>query len=121
MCITASQQVRIVRWNVSHHLILRCGLSTYEWFQVSHRNERSKLNISCYKQVRSPNFFLGIISTSTPNGDIEIEAFLAEVPENGVIEMQHGAHGCPERQTVTGEAIRSDKKNSQISYWKQLM
>lgn len=70
------------------------GYSPNRLIVTAGRNERAKLNISCYKQVGSSKVFLGIISMSTPNGDIEIEAFLAEIPENGVIEMQHGTQGC---------------------------
>lgn len=86
------------------------GYSPNRLIVTAGRNERPKLNIPCYKQVSSSKVFLGIINTSTPNGDIEIETFLAEVPEDGVIEMQHGTHGCPERQTVAEETVRSDDK-----------
>lgn len=85
------------------------------------RNERPKLNISCYREVGSSKVFLGIINRSTSSGNIEIEAFLVEVPNDGVIEMQHGTHGCPEIQTMTEEAVRSDKKNSQMSFRKWLV
>ena len=75
------------------------------------RNNRAKINFSCYKGIDSSKFFLGVIGSSTPTGSIEIEAFLAEVPDGGVIEMQHGTHGCPERRTIMERKVNPDDKN----------
>jgi hypothetical protein len=76
------------------------------------RNGRPMVNVSCYKPVGSSKFFLGVISSSNPSGSVEVEAFLAEVPENGVVEMQHGTNGCPERRTIMEKKVsHSDDKS----------
>lgn len=74
-------------------------------------NGSTKLNISCYKDVDSSKFFLGIIGHSTPSGSVEIEAFLAEVPENGVVQMQYEEHGKPKRRTLNEKSIVADGKD----------
>lgn len=61
---------------------------------------RAQVNVSCYKPLDSSKFFLGVISRSTPEGSVVVEAFLALVPEEGVIDMQYGNHGCPKRRTI---------------------
>lgn len=75
-------------------------------------NGNTKLNISCYKDVESSKFFLGIIGHSTPSGSVEIEAFLAEVPEDAVVQMQYEEHGKPNRRTLNERSIDADGKDS---------
>lgn len=75
-------------------------------------NGNTKLNISCYKDVDSSKFFIGIIGRSTPRGNIEIECFLAEVPTDGVVEMQYEEHGRPDRRTLDKKTVVSDDKDT---------
>lgn len=64
------------------------------------RNDTLRVNISCYRELDTPSFFLGITATPQVDGDVEIEAYLVLVPERGVVAMQDPEHGCPERRHI---------------------
>lgn len=67
--------------------------------------------VSCFKRLDDEGQFLGIVSTATIFGDVDIEVFVAEVPDSGVRSMRHADIGDkPARSYLHRETVRKDRE-----------
>jgi hypothetical protein len=70
--------------------------------------------VPCFKRLDDESQFLGIVSTATIFGDIDIEVFVAEVPDSGVRSMRHvDIGGLPARSYLHRENV--EKKDREYT------
>lgn len=70
------------------------------------------LRIPCYLELEQDSLFLAVVATADAYGDVDIEVFVAESPENGVADVEYGNNRKPSRRYLQTETISSDGRRN---------